>query len=258
LIALLPASITGAMSRAPGHATEPDRLAAVLRVEAGELPVRLRVSPRARQITIRLDPALDGVELVLPLGVPAHEGRRFLDERRDWIADRLARIPPRVRFAPGAAVPYLGAEHRVVHRREQRQPVCRTAGEIAVGGHREHMGRRLGDWLKAEARRVITPLVGDKAASLGDPWTTRPPRVAVRDPRRQWGSCSTRGTLSFSWRLIMAPEAVIDYVVAHEVAHLRQANHGRGFWALVAELTADVGGSRAWLRGNGAKLHRYG
>jgi predicted metal-dependent hydrolase len=246
------------MTPAPGHSIEPDQTAVVLRLQAGELPVRLRVSPRARRMTIRLDPTIDGVELVLPPGVPAREGRRFLDERRDWIADRLARMPLRVRFAPGAAVPYLGAEHRVVHRGEQRQPVRRSAGEIAVGGRPEHLARRLRDWLEAEARRLITPLAGDKAARLGDPWTARPPRVAVRDPRRQWGSCSAGGTLSFSWRLVMAPAPVVDYVVAHEVAHLRERNHGRRFWALVARLTEEVDAPRAWLRRNGAKLHRYG
>ncbi len=258
-----PAAITGAMSltlrRYPD--SEPGRSFVVLDAEHGEVPVRLRVSPRARRIAIRIDPSRDGVELVRPRRVAAAEAWAFLEARLHWVAARLAEMPPRVRFADGAMVPLLGVDHRVVHRPGQRIAVRRGPRTIKVGGPAEQLARRLTGWLKAEARRVIVPKVAARAVSLGSPWSEMPPPVAIGDPRSQWGGCSAKGRLSFSWRLLLAPEPVLDYVVAHEVAHLKERNHGRRFWALTARLAAEVGvvdEARAWLRRNGARLHRYG
>jgi len=243
---------------------DPGRSFALLDAEHGEVPVRLRVSRRARRVAIRIDPACDGVELVRPHRVAAAEAWRFLEDRLPWVAARLAEMPPRVRFADGALLPLLGLEHRVVHRPD-RPAVRRGPATIEVGGPAERLAPRLGAWLRAEARRVIVPKVADRAACLGSPWSERPPAVAIGDPRSQWGGCSARGRLSFSWRLLLAPEPVLDYVVAHEVAHLEERNHGRRFWALTARLAepgaAAAGGvdqARAWLRRNGARLHRYG
>jgi hypothetical protein len=118
----------------------------------------------------------------------------------------------------------------------------------------EHLARRVRDWFRSEARARIGVLVRDKAAVLGQ----TPGRITVRDTKSRWGSCSHDGNLSFCWRLVMAPASVLDYVVAHEIAHLAEHNHGPEFWRLVGTLTADVGGGRAWLKRNGGRLHRIG
>ncbi len=238
--------------------SDPGRSFVVLDAGDAEVPVRLRVSRRARRIAIRIDPSGDGVELVRPRRVAAAEAWVFLEARLHWVAARLAEMPPRVRFADGAMVPLLGVDHRVVHRPDRGQWVRRGPGRIEIGGAAEQLARRLTGWLKAEARRLIVPKVAARAAWLGSPWSETPPAVAIGDPRRQWGGCSAKGRLSFSWRLLLAPEPVLDYVVAHEVAHLKERNHGRRFWALTARLADEVDEPRAWLRRNGARLHRYG
>jgi predicted metal-dependent hydrolase len=241
-------------ARGSGSSRRPARLVASVALGGRDIPLILRTSPRARRVTLRIDPAEDAVELVLPRGVSAREGLKFAAEKSGWILTRLAARPPRVPFAPGAVLPLLGIDHVVRHRPEARGVVWREEGAVCVAGRAEHLPRRLGDWLKREARREIAARAAVKAALIG----RRVRRIGLRDPKTRWGSCAPSGVLSFSWRLVLAPEAVLDYVVAHEVAHLVEANHGPRFWRLVARLTAEVEAPRDWLRRYGYRLLRYG
>jgi predicted metal-dependent hydrolase len=149
--------------------------------------------------------------------------------------------------------------HRVLARPSGRGITRVIAGDdgepcIVVAGPPEHLARRLGDFLKREARRDIEAAVLRHAATL----KVVPGKIRLGDATSRWGSCSPRGGLAFSWRLILAPPHVLDYLAAHEVAHRREMNHGRRFWATVARLRPDYEDSEAWLRANGAGLHRYG
>ncbi len=217
--------------------------------------VSIRVSPRARRIALRIDAAERKIELVLPSGVPASHGLRFLATKRAWIAARLAALPQPVRFAEGVIVPVLGIPHRI--RREDdpaAPPVAIRDGEIRVRGDSAHLERRVRDHLVAMARAEFADRARRLAAQIG----RKLARVGVRDTKSRWGSCSGRGNLSFSWRLIFAPEPVIDYVVAHEVAHLAEMNHGPRFWRLVESLSPDSAAPRAWLKRNRSRLLSYG
>jgi len=225
-----------------------------LLLEGPELELRVRRSPRARRLALRVDPRHDQAELVLPRGVSLEEGRRFAATRADWLRRRLAALPARVPFAGGSVIPILGVPHRVRHEPGGRGGVRREGGELVVTGGAAEIRRRLEAWLRAEARRVLGARARSAAARLG----REAPRIGVRDPATRWGSCSARGRLSFSWRLVMAPEAVLDYVVAHEVAHLEEANHGPRFWRLVQRLCPGWSEARRWLRRHGATLHRHG
>ncbi len=218
------------------------------------LELRVRRSSRARRLALRIDPRHDQPELVLPRGVSLEEGRRFAAGRAQWLRRRLAELPPRVPFAAGSMIPVLGVPHRVRHEPGTRGGVRRAAGELIVSGPVAELPRRLEAWLKAEARRLLGARARSAAARLG----RDPPPIGVRDPATRWGSCSAQGKLSFSWRLMMAPEAVLEYVVAHEVAHLEHANHGPRFWRLVDELCPGWSEARRWLRRHGAALHRHG
>jgi predicted metal-dependent hydrolase len=130
----------------------------------------------------------------------------------------------------------------------------RAVPRICVSGGDTHGPRRPADWLRAEAKADLTRRTYHHAANLG----LRPKRISVRDQSTRWGSCSTTGTICYSWRLIFAPEFVLDYVAAHEVAHLREMNHGPRFWRLVRDTMPDMQKARAWLKQNGAELHRFG
>lgn len=227
---------------------------AVVELQGRPVALDLRHDRRARRISLRIDAAGAACVVTLPQRAAAAEGIALAKKEARWILRRLDALPPAVAFADGAILPLLGIEHRVRHCPEARGGVWREAGEVRVAGRPEHLARRLVDWLRSEARRALSERAEAKARLLG----ARAGRVSVRDTRSRWGSCSPAGALSFSWRLILAPEAVLDYVVAHEVAHLRYKGHGPRFWQLVERLTGDVAGARAWLRRNGDSLFRYG
>jgi predicted metal-dependent hydrolase len=226
----------------------------VLALDIGA-PLSIRVSLRARRLLLRVDASSRGVELVLPYGVAAEHGLRFLAAQRGWIAARLDALPRPVPFAEDAIVPVLGVPHRV--RRESdpaAPPVAIVDGEIRVRGDPAHLARRVRDHLARLAARELSGRARAFAARIHKNIA----RITVRDTRSRWGSCSATANLSFSWRLILAPEAVIDYVVAHEVAHLAEMNHGPRFWRVVASLVPDHAGPRAWLKRNRNRLLSYG
>ncbi|WP_374444027.1 M48 family metallopeptidase [Stella sp.] len=223
-----------------------------------ELPIRLKVHPRASRIVLRVDPQDAAVDLVVPRGVRLAEAVEFARSKGDWIRRRIEALPPRVPFADGSTIPVLGFERRIRHRgprcRDARGVVWLEPGELHVVGEEAHLPRRVADWLKLHARDDFTRRARQFAAETGRPLR----RVTVRDTRSRWGSCAVDGSLSFSWRLVHAPRFVIDYVVAHEVAHLSEMNHGHRFWAVVDRLVPDIDRPRAWLRDNGGSLLRYG
>ncbi len=204
-------------------------------------------------MTLRLAPDGQAARLGLPAWLPLREGLAFVESRRDWLLARLAAQPQQYPLSDGATIPLHGTPHLIRHAPEARRGVWVENGIIHVSGLPEHLPRRLLDWLKAEARKEITAQVGKFADSAG----VKPGRISIRDTRSRWGSCNHKGDLSFSWRLALAPSFVLDYVVAHEVAHMAELNHGPRFWALVSRLISDVAGAKSWLRRHGAELHRY-
>ena len=223
---------------------------------AGRVPVRVRVSRRARRLALKIDAIGDAVELVLPPRTSVPRALNFLKSNRDWLETRLAALPPRLVFEDGEKVPVLGALHRIRHvaRASDRGPVWIEGREIRVTGEERHIARRVRDFLKEKAREEF----GRRARRLALQLDRKVHRITVRDTTTRWGSCSANGNLAFSWRLIMAPEAVLHYVVAHEVAHLVEMNHGPRFWKLVDRLVANVERQRDWLNRNRAWLLRIG
>jgi predicted metal-dependent hydrolase len=219
------------------------------------LVVMFERSAKARRVSLRVDQRSGRVRLVAPLRMGRETALGFARAQAAWIHGRTLRQTPAVPFTDGAVIPLFDQPHVVRHRPERRGTVWLEEGALHVAGHAEHLPRRLHDWLAGELRTRISPLAHAKAAIIGRKIT----RIAVRDTATQWGSCTRRGGLSFSSRLAFAPPDVIDYVVAHEVAHLVHANHGPQFWALTAQLTeGDVAACRAWLRRNGERLMRLG
>jgi hypothetical protein len=226
----------------------------VLTVADRRVPLVYQTNKRARRIILRFDHGEGRIVVVLPRRATVEQGRRFALLNKGWIRDRLDQLPEPVPFHTGASLPLMGVMHRIRHRPTARGVVWQEDGEIHVTGRAEHVARRIADWLRREARREVERRARAKAALIGKQITT----VTIRDPKSRWGSCSPSGKLSFSWRLILAPRHVIDYVVAHEVAHLKELNHGPRFWKLTAALTRDAEGARAWLNEHGPMLHRYG
>ena len=221
--------------------------------------VRLRRHRQARRYTLRIQAATREVILTMPPRGTLKEAREFAQKHGGWIAARLGRLPEAVPFAAGVVVPVRGVPHRIAHRNGARGTVWTEIDAngdrlLCVAGHAPHIDRRIGDFLRREAKRELEAASLRYARALG--LTVR--RVTVRDQSSRWGSCSTTGMLSFSWRLILAPSQVLDYLAAHEVAHLVEMNHSAKFWRLVQRICPDHESAKAWLDTHGADLHRYG
>ncbi len=222
-------------------------------INGSPLHVTLRRTPRARRVQIRIDPEPGSVTLVVPNHCASGLAWEFFDSHRGWIAKRLADQPPLVTLRAGAEIPFAGQPHIIRHAPDMRGVVDRRDGQIHVSGEAAHLGRRLEDWLKKEARKALHIAATSHASAFGK----RPGRITVRDPKTRWGACTAAGNLSFSWRLILAPTEILDYVAAHEAAHLVEMNHSPAFWRLVRSRISDTDAADRWLREQGAGLHRY-
>jgi predicted metal-dependent hydrolase len=225
-------------------------------LSSGERPLKIVRRPSARRFILHLDDEDDAVVLTLPRYASFVAALRFLEDNRGWIEARLGELPPRVAFADGVEIPILGVAYVIRHRATSggRGSAWLEPGALCVTGEASHLSRRVTDFLRERARHELTARARAIAAALG----RRVVRIAVRDTKSRWGSCSHDGALCFSWRLILAPPAVVDYVVAHEVAHLKHMNHGVRFWRTVEELAPGSAAPRLWLRRNRARLLRFG
>ncbi|MBV8167088.1 MAG: M48 family metallopeptidase [Alphaproteobacteria bacterium] len=220
----------------------------------GPIEIAVRHSPRARRVSLKFDPAEDGFELVVPPRASLKQALGFAQQHAGWLAGHLKDLPPRVPFAPGSVIPILGHSYWIRHYGDRGPPVFLKDGELMVSGAAEHLARRIRDFLHHRARAEIVPRAHAYAAKLG----RKVRRVSLRDPKTRWGSCAASGDLAFSWRLVLAPEHVMAYVIAHEVAHLSEMNHSKRFWAMVDRLMPDAERSKAWLKRHGKSLLRYG
>jgi len=237
----------------PGSEPEPEQLA--IAHGGASLPVTFVRSDRARRASLRVDPSRRRIVLTAPVRMSRAVAVGFAQQQAGWIAVRLERLPAHRPFVDGAELPLFGVTHVIRHRPDVRGTVWIEGREIHVAGRSEHLSRRMRDWLVAEMRQKLVPLVHAKARRVER--TVR--RITLRDNRSRWGSCAPGGALSFSWRLVFAPAEVMDYLIAHEVAHLVHMNHGPRFWAL-ARILCDgpIEGPQAWLKANGETLLQYG
>jgi predicted metal-dependent hydrolase len=229
-----------------------------MRIGGKSVSVKVRLNPRARRLIVKVHPSTGEVAVVAPSERSVQKALDFARQEGDWIAGRLDRVPDPVYLEPGDTVLFKGNLY-VLRLSPDRGSVWidndATRPTIRVTGKREHAPRRVEDWLKKQARTAITRRINALAEELGVKVT----RITVRDATSRWGSCSTSGAISLSWRLIMAPNSVLNYVAAHEVAHLREMNHGARFWRIVDKLVGqdEAETAQAWLREFGTELHRY-
>jgi len=230
--------------------------------DAGMVAVDLRRHPRARNYTLRVAGPARSPVLTIPKRGSLNEARRFLDRHSGWLARQMEKLPAPTAIGDGALIPLRGVMHVIRHEPGSRGTV--TIGTDPAGpalvvptpgmGDAGQVRRRVVDFLKREAKRDLEWAVIRHALSAG----ARAKAIRLRDQTSRWGSCSATGHLSFSWRLVMAPPLVLDYLAAHEVAHLRELNHSHRFWHLCEALAPQTQAARAWLQANGPALHAIG
>jgi predicted metal-dependent hydrolase len=225
----------------------------------GHYAIEVRRHPAARRYTLRVREARRDVVLTIPPRGSIRQAKQFAEKNIEWIAARLKRMPRPAPFAPDETVPLRGVPHRIVHRPGARGTAWAETGAdgtplLCVAGGATHVGRRARDFLKREARRDLLAASRRYAGMLDVSIRA----VSLRDTASRWGSCSQSGSLSFSWRLVLAPPFVLDYLAAHEIAHRVELNHSKRFWRTVERIFPEWRRAEAWLRAHGTSLYRYG
>ncbi|MGE0753900.1 MAG: M48 family metallopeptidase [Alphaproteobacteria bacterium] len=243
-------------------------------IDGKTIPIEIRRHKTARHMIIRYHPAHHVIRLTLPRYTGIRQGLRFVADKQVWIANQIQQRSQPIMLKDGGRLPLLGNYYTLHHHQGrgtmklshdplqdirvlehgglyEHLPYAGDARIIHVHGDAEFFARRLRDWLKKLAACLLDVLVQEKSRLLG----VRASRVSVRDTRSHWGSCNEHGRMTFSWRLVMAPYEVLEYVVCHEVAHLKEMNHSRKFWQYVESLCPHWQQSRNWLKHYGDSLH---
>lgn len=231
-----------------------------INIGARARPLIARVNRRAKRLILKVDPVSGEIFVTAPSKRALPEAIAFASERAEWIASQLDEALAAKPFQFGAHAPFEGRMH-IISPATGRTPVRRACANndrethaLLVSGGDAHVNRRVTDWMKKQARAALINRVDDYCARLGRERRA----IKVRDTRTRWGSCSSDGTLSFSWRLIMAPSFVLDYVAAHECAHLVHLNHSAAFWRQVKSLGVEARPAENWLSEKGQALFSYG
>lgn len=217
-------------------------------------PLTARINHRARRLIVKVDPVKGRVIVTAPSRRALPEAIDFARTRAPWIARELGACATGRPFAAGEIFPFRGAPLQIEASGRSRDGIKINGDKILVGGDPRHLNRRLTEWLKKEARGVLTERVDHYAARL----SRRRGPISIRDTRSRWGSCARDGAMSFSWRLILAPPEILEYVAAHECAHLVHLNHSPAYWRTLMSLDVDARAARAWFNAHGQALYTYG
>ena len=230
-------------------------------IDGRAVPVLIRLNPRARKLIVQLNQKGD-IVVVSPSRRSIPKAMQFANEHKAWLSQQLSQLATAIPFADGAVIPIQDEDHRITHVADGRRGVWREAAkpltahlpQLCVSGESVFVHRRVTDWLRKRAKSELSACCLHYSNTL----SLDPARISVRDSKTRWGSCSSTGTLSFSWRLIFAPHYVLDYVAAHETAHRKYMSHGKRFWQLVDKLTPRRHEAEHWLNEKGNDLHRIG
>ncbi len=227
---------------------------------APEIPEYINVKPnqRARRMALRLDTKTQRFDLTLPDWASLHDAKRFIDLNQGWIEKQQAALPDKCPFINGQIIPVLGINRKIIHvvSDKRRTKITLTDDQLIVKSnlHEQDIPSRIQRYLKKLAQSEMESLVRQKAAII----KKTVEKVEMRDTKSRWGSCSTDGRIMLSWRLILAPYDAMDYVVAHEVAHLQHMDHSPAFWAQCEALSQNYKNGHRWMKQHGQSLMRYG
>lgn len=218
--------------------------------------IKIKHSKRAKRLALRLDSQNRVFNLIIPQGINLHKVHKFAHENESWMQKRLSQLSSPIYFNNGIEIPIFGKTHliKIDHDEKLRKTnIILNNNELLVFTNKDDPDLRIKRFLKKEMRNHVNALANEKANIIGKTIN----KIQIRDTKSRWGSCSVSGGLSFSWRLILAPYEALDYVVAHEVAHLEHLNHSKSFWKLCEKLSTNYNDGKIWMRKNGHELMQY-
>ena len=215
-----------------------------------KFPVLIKRHSRARKMKLRYDPMNECAVVTMPPRGSEKAAIKFAEQNLIWLEKQKTSSPEQIFLSPGSCIPYKGETFIIIHRADRSGRIQIEDNSFIVGGPIEGFPVRLENFLKKQARLTIEPIARDMSLLIRKRFV----RIQIRDTSSRWGSCSSSGTLSFSWRLILTPPEILTYVVAHEIAHLKEMNHSPAFWAVVDQMVDNAKSSRKWLKTEGQQL----
>ena len=218
----------------------------------GDIPLKILVNAKSKSMKLRLSKDGEAV-LVLPKGTPKFMGIQFAQKNLDWLKAQKEKIGTPRQFENGTSIELLGTAYTIEHNPAARGGAFIEGDKLIVTGDIIYLHRRVRDFVKKQAYAYIQQKAIQMAAQLDE----KPAKITLRDTSSRWGSCSSNKNLSFCWKLALAPTFVLDYIIAHEVAHLVEMNHSDAFWAVVAKIDNNRADAGMWLRKNGAALQKW-
>lgn len=217
-----------------------------------EIPIKIVTNILAHSLKLRLDKQ-GNVILTLPKWVTQRRGLAFVQDNIDWIKTQQAKLCATKTFTHGMVVELLGETLTIVHDKKVKRGVFIQDEKLVVSGDAAHIHRRVRDFIKKQGYAYIQ----EKSLILAQNLGQKPSKITLRDTSSRWGSCSSRQSLSFCWKLALAPTYVLDYIIAHEVAHLVEMNHSDAFWRTVAKIDTNRASAQSWLRKHGPDIQSW-
>lgn len=217
---------------------------------------------KSKRIKLKYDAAKSAVMITLPPHVSAVQALEFAEEHEGWIKKQHLKYSNIPAFQPNHMLPFRGKQYLICHDESRAPHIWLEEDRIIVGGRIEGFNIRLENWLKRQAKAIILQITQEFEIKLKALYRTKPlghrvkplGKISIRDTKSRWGSCSGRGNISLSYRLIMAPEEIMTYVIAHEIAHLKEMNHSEDFWDIVDQLVPNARTAKKWLNHDGQEL----
>lgn len=214
--------------------------------------VKITKSARSKNLRLRVDKT-GTVHLSMPKWTLKSTGLKFIQDNLEWIQEQLEKIKPTKRFENGITIEILGQSVVICHTPDKRGACHIHNGQLFVSGGIEHLHRRVRDFII----RLAHPYIQDKAIQMAAQLGEKPSKITLKDTSSRWGSCSSTKHLNFCWKLALAPNYVLDYIIAHEVSHLKEMNHSDKFWAVVGSLGVRRADAEIWLRKHGTNLQAW-
>ncbi|MBL0941331.1 MAG: M48 family metallopeptidase [Alphaproteobacteria bacterium] len=225
-----------------------------LQINGAAIEVELCYNPRSKSMRLRLDRLQKRPIVTLPPQTPEFEVMAFLERSKNWLLKRLNQHPCPIPFINGNSIPIFGQDHIIHYSPAPKSKIELQGSRLVMQGPTDNLSQALKIWLKHHAHAYLSQRCQEYAKIVGKKINY----VRVREVKSRWGSCSQAANLSFSWRLVFAPLPVVDYVCAHEVAHLVEMNHSRQFWAVVELMCPHPKVHIHWLKQNAPRLFSYG
>lgn len=219
---------------------------------AFDFPLKVNTSFKLKRLSLRIDHKKRIVVFSMPKFYPGKKAVDFINSHIDWIEEKLAQLPQIKEFEDGETISLFGQQISICHQTDFGAPKL-INNTLFVGGDKEFLHRRIKDYIKRESKKEFLKKSQNLASRLGYPLTG----VSIKDTKSRWGSCSNRKHINYSWRIALAPDFVIDYLMAHEVAHLKHQDHSSNFWKTLESLYPNAQAGKDWLIKHGNKLYLY-